>query len=916
MFLIRSHFLLTAALAASLAAPAPRPSPAVQEPEVPLEAFLAELEHALRSPHADPLRALLLVSDPREADALLRDLIDPEATRVTVKVRDRRHLPGALPGEGYSLWVEMLVERGRAGRIATWQIDVRLTRALPGQPPAARAWRIVGAERVSVLGDLYRLALTPTKQFAVRNLTVTSVDLRLEVPHGDAFVAETDQGITALVVRGRGQMRFTPPDEAERTQVRLFAGSEQLVAAFDALYLRVNPARFARQVTADAFTERPVDRGALRRAQELFDRHVRDSFSLKLGDLSADTWSLAPPGDDCLVEVHTRRFGVLTYARSSGEPEDVTLFLRGARRNIAAYASAEKLAARGRFYNEDALADLDVLDYQVDASFTPAREWIEGRATLRVRVRAPAISTLTLRLDEDLTVRSVSSPQLGRLMHLRVVGQNNLIVNLPWVLPHGSEIDVTVVYGGRLPPQPLEREALAVAADQGGQESQRMPLFETVIPPEPYYLYSNRSHWYPRGPSGDYATATLRVTVPEEYACVATGLPAVGSPWVEPARPPGTGAARVFVFVANEPVRYLACLISRLVDVDTLPLDLVDETTGRVTAGGDAPLGAIALAIRAHARQLGRSRTLRDRAAAILKFYASIMGEVPYPGFALVLTDAFLPGGHSPAYFALVHQPLPTSPFRWENDPVSFEAFPAFFLAHELAHQWWGQAVGWENYHEQWLSEGLAQYFAVLYAEHTGGEAAVAGLMRQMHRWAMRYTDQGPIWLGYRLGHVHGESRIFRAIVYNKSAIVLHMLRRLIGDEPFFEGLRRFYRTFKFSKAGTDDLRRVMEQTSGMALDRFFDRWVFGTRVPRLRVTWRVEPTVDAGGQTLALQFEQGTEVFDLPVTVTLVYASGAKRSMVIPLTDRVVLRTLPLEERLVNVVVNDDRMALAEVVR
>jgi hypothetical protein len=74
-----------------------------------------------------------------------------------------------------------------------------------------------------------------------------------------------------------------------------------------------------------------------------------------------------------------------------------------------------------------------------------------------------------------------------------------------------------------------------------------------------------------------------------------------------------------------------------------------------------------------------------------------------------VLVENDLPGGHSPAYLAILNQQLPGSLLVWHNDPASFPGYPDFFLAHEIAHQWWGQAVGWKNYHEQWLSEGLAQ---------------------------------------------------------------------------------------------------------------------------------------------------------------------------------------------------------------
>src|SRR5206468_1692471 len=101
-----------------------------------------------------------------------------------------------------------------------------------------------------------------------------------------------------------------------------------------------------------------------------------------------------------------------------------------------------------------------------------------------------------------------------------------------------------------------------------------------------------------------------------------------------------------------------------------------------------------------------------------------------YQGLALGVVEGALPGGHSPAYFVMLTQPLPGTPITWRNDPASFKGFPEFFLAHETAHQWWGQAVGWCNYHEQWLSEGFAQYFAVLYGQHRHSEETFASIMR------------------------------------------------------------------------------------------------------------------------------------------------------------------------------------------
>jgi aminopeptidase N len=283
---------------------------------------------------------------------------------------------------------------------------------------------------------------------------------------------------------------------------------------------------------------------------------------------------------------------------------------------------------------------------------------------------------------------------------------------------------------------------------------------------------------------------------------------------------------------------------------------------------------------------------------------------MPYHTFTLALTESDLPGGHSPAYFALLNQPPPMAQQVWSNDPVSFQAYPSFFIAHELAHQWWGQAVGWKNYHEQWISEGFAQYFAALYAEHEKGQDTFYSVLRQMRRFAIDMSPQGPVYLGYRLGHLKGDSRIFRALVYNKGAMVLHMLRRLVGDEAFFSGLRDFYRTWRYKKAGTDDFRVSMERATGRTLDRFFDRWIYGDGIPTLRFSSTV------AASALHVRIDQGDDVYDVPVTVTLNYADGTSEDVVIAVTEKSVQREIPLKRALRSFDVNKDGAAMAEIAR
>ena len=183
-------------------------------------------------------------------------------------------------------------------------------------------------------------------------------------------------------------MIFTPAPEVERGQVKLYAGSATLRTPFDAAFVRLNPGEFAARFSEGALAPAAPDPRQLRTAQTIFRESVGNSFSVDLADLSPEFWSLVPSGGDFLAEVRTRRFGTLTYTRSATEPEDISLFNRSRRRNVSVYASKARLQSRGPFFHEDDDQPFDILDYNVDASLTPDRQWVDARARLRVRVRA------------------------------------------------------------------------------------------------------------------------------------------------------------------------------------------------------------------------------------------------------------------------------------------------------------------------------------------------------------------------------------------------------------------------------------------------------------------------------------------------------------------------------------------------
>jgi hypothetical protein len=884
-----------------------QPQP-VAETDDGIAGVLQRIEKALLDGKPDGYVALVAPGANAEAaTSFAQPLFKPGVTKATVRERDRQPLQGAVEGEGYRLLVEALIERGRAGRIVTWRLDLRRSREDDAR------WFISGQEQVSSLDGLYQLQLDSSRQFAARDLTITSIDFSLSMPKGRAYVAETDAGVAALILIGKGTMRFSPGPAAERRQVRIFGGDETLVSPFRAALVRLNPAEYADRVSSGALTaDEQVDRDSMRSAQSFFDAQIGQSFAIAT-DLSPQAkWSLTPAFGDFLADVRTEKQGTLTFARSSNEAEDITLFDRRRRKNIALYASPQKLETRGRFYNEDDLSDYDILNYDVDATFAPERQWIDGRATVALKVRAPSLGTITLRLADALTVQSIVSAQLGRLLFFRVVGQNSVIVGLPSMVFRDQQFSLTIAYAGRLEPQALDREAVSVQRDQ-----EYVSDFPTAAP-EPRYIYSNRSYWYPQGQVTDYATATMRITTPEDLGCVASGdLLDVRSLSTQSER--GEIHRRQYTFQARQPVRYLACVLSRFVASHTMDVKLASGTmdsSARSTRAGGAGAAqsgeaVLKLAVAANPRQDSRGRALQERAASIIQFYSSLIGDTPYPSFTLAVTESDVPGGHSPAYFAVLNQPTLLSTVTWRNDPVNFEGFPSFFLAHEVAHQWWGQAVGWKNYHEQWISEGFAQYFAALYARQERGEEAFTGVLRQMRRWAISESDQGPIALGYRLGHIKSDSRVFRAVIYNKSAIVLEMLRRLVGDASFFRGVRRFYLESRFKKVGTDDARKAFEAESGEDLDRFFDGWIMSADLPLVRVERQL---VSGGpdGPAVKLTFEQQQpELFDVVIPVAIRYTSGAADLQEVRVRERRTEVLVPLKGQLKTVDADPDKVTL-----
>ena len=165
-------------------------------------------------------------------------------------------------------------------------------------------------------------------------------------------------------------------------------------------------------------------------------------------------------------------------------------------RDEARLAQAQQ-ALQGQGYQVD-VAAFDVLDYDIELTSIPDRQWIDGRAKVRLKARQGGTGQLTIKLADSLTVRSLTSDRFGRLFFLRVSNQNTLLINLPSILNEDEEITLTVSYVGRLAPQSPDRETLDLAQDEPGGQAPPMSFPDDMSIPraEPSFLYSNRSFWH------------------------------------------------------------------------------------------------------------------------------------------------------------------------------------------------------------------------------------------------------------------------------------------------------------------------------------------------------------------------------------------------------------------------------------
>lgn len=461
----------------------------------------------------------------------------------------------------------------------------------------------------------------------------------------------------------------------------------------------------------------------------------------------------------------------------------------------------------------------DVTKYTIETELFPSTHLLSAKARIDF---IPAASLLALNFDLNSALRvekvvDASNNDL-RFRQEGLAFQVNF-VNPP---PKDKASWITVSYGGPLATadgSPVEGLKLAYVGPEGS-----------------YLLYPAR--WFPVSGYGvNRFAATLKITAPLDEIVIASGKP-------------------------SAPVRQINKVTYGFeYDKSSFPGTVL---AGKYHVQPATAVGAdITLYVKDGHENLAAS--YGESAAKILSFFSDEFGPLPTSHLSIVEIDDGTVGGYSaPGVVAIAS--------RGFSSPVNDR-----LLAHEISHQWWRCLVSPATPDDAFFDEGLATYSAAMYVEHAASQAAFEDVMHEIQIGALTHEDVAPIAQAGRLREFTPE---YQSVVFQKGAMVFHMLRWVIGDEAYRNTLKAAVQEHAWKSIATDEFQKLAEKASNQQLTYFFAQWVSSTGVPQFKRSWAVYKT--AKGYQVVGKMQQDLDIFRMPVEIR-VACEGIK-----PVTERV----------------------------
>lgn len=497
---------------------------------------------------------------------------------------------------------------------------------------------------------------------------------------------------------------------------------------------------------------------------------------------------------------------------------------------------------------------IQVDDYVIDAELIPRTHRLIARAKVKFTA-LDDISVATFELHNALRPTKVLDARGQPLSAERVVQESSIRVPLPNGLAKGASTTLTFDYEGTLQTaddSPVQGLKLAYIGDGTS-----------------YLLYAGR--WFPVvGYGTNRFTATIRVTVPADLTVIGTGAETaasgVSAPAETPAAPPPLRRGRRRTATPQKPaestapprgglsgpVKTYTFIWNKPAFPGTIIAGKFDQSTS--TEGG---IDLKVLFTPSHKDVMG---TYTETAGKEFQYFSTLWG----PPLSHKLT--------------VVELPEDTVPMTWSTEIVGLSSHAISnkvnyrLLANAIAHQWWGSSVSPADKDNWWLADGFSRFGEARYVEQAAGPTAYEEVTKDMSVGALAY-DTVPL---AQIGRLDTFSPEFQALTTDKGAVILSMLRWVVGDQVFEKSMNQFASQFAGKPATVDDFRQVVEQNFGDKLTWFFTQWLNSTGAPEFKTKYTVfrlgkgacsDPTKCKGFRIVG-EVSQDLDLFRMPVEV------------------------------------------------
>lgn len=291
-----------------------------------------------------------------------------------------------------------------------------------------------------------------------------------------------------------------------------------------------------------------------------------------------------------------------------------------------------------------------------------------------------------------------------------------------------------------------------------------------------------------------------------------------------------------------------------------------------------------------------------------LKFFSQTVAPYPYEKLALIVGATRFGGMENSSAIVFASNLFDPRAQARTSSVFNIREGIVNVVAHEIAHQWFGDSVTESTWSDLWLSEGFATYFAGLFIQRYEGEPAFQRYLKDEADTYFNFEKKTRIPI-----HDTETEDLFKLLNpnnYQKGAWVLHMLRSELGNEKFFQGIRIYYQAHKNSTAGSEDLRAAFEKASGRDLKEFFARWIYGAGHPRYELSWEWKPEIRK--VRLVLRQLQTEPAFPNALPVDILTASG-KRRVVLKPTGKETIQEVKLNEAPTGINIDPENTVLKE---